>query len=38
MEACVKAVMRQHPDWDESRAIAVCKASLGFTKGERRAG
>jgi len=28
MEKCVRSVMNSNPDYDESRAIAICKATL----------
>jgi len=28
MERCVNSVMERNPDYDESRAIAICKATL----------
>ena len=31
MDDCVSAVMKREPSYDQSRAIAVCKHSLGFT-------
>jgi len=36
MEACIEAIKAKHPDWDESRIIATCKQSLGFTNEPRR--
>lgn len=28
MESCVESVMKSNPDYDQSRAIAICKVQL----------
>lgn len=32
MEDCVARIRAENPDYTKSRAIAICKASLGFEK------
>jgi hypothetical protein len=34
MESCVRQVMQKQKGIDKSRAIAICKSSMGFTKGK----
>jgi hypothetical protein len=34
MESCVKNLMNKDPKLTKDRAIAICKSSLGFTKGK----
>ena len=36
MERCVAHVLQQKGVRDKGHAIAICKASLGFTKGQGR--
>lgn len=35
MESCVRQVMQKNPKLDKGRAIAICKSSMGLTKGGR---
>lgn len=36
MNDCVARIRQENPDFTASRARAICKASLGFNKKEKR--